>query len=440
MIIRPSLRTAALAAALMSLLPVVAIAQEQESSAGAAATGRHNKSTNKEAAAKILYPKATRAEPRTGDSKLEDKLVRLNQQIDAKKDDEALVSAEAILADSKANNSDRALAAYYAGFAVMDKTGGNRNQAIVYFQRALSENALPNNVHYAVMLNLAQLQINEQRYAEALATAQRFLSETQSEDVNAYAVVGNAQYRLGHYPEAAEALKKVLTGNSTDVNNDSVAQMLIDCYQQMKQPAQAAALAEQLAAKSPDDKNTQMLVASIYANAGQPDKASAIFANLRSKGLLTESKDYESSYRLLYQIGGRPQDIVALINEGLDKKILTPSADAYSLLGQSYYDLHQMPQAIAAWEKGAPLAEDGEIYLNLAKVDGQNGQAAAAKTAAHQAIAKGVDHPGEAWLEIARAESMQGNKPAMVAAYREAAKDPQTRSQANKLLQQSGAK
>jgi tetratricopeptide (TPR) repeat protein len=418
---RTKILSAAMAAVLLTVLPVVANAK-------------------KTAAAEVLYPKATRAEPKVVDSKLQDKLITLSDQVGAKKNDEALAGAEALLADPKAGSYERAMAAYYGGFAALDKNGNDYKQAISYFQRALSENGLSNDAHYAVMLNVAQMQMMEHKYADAATTAQRFLTESQSEDVKAYVVVGNAAYRLEHYPDAVAALKKVLAANSSEVDTTNVVQMLIDSYEQMKQPNEAAAMAEQLLAKNPDDKNTQMLVASIYASNHQPEKASAIFERLHSKGLLTESKDYEASYRLLYQMGDRAKDIIALINEGLDKKILAPSADVYSLLGQSYYDNRQVPQAIAAWEKGAPLAEDGEIYLNLAKLHGQNDQAAAAKAAARQALAKGVERPGEAWLEIARAESALGNKPAMAAAYREAAKDPTTRAQANKLLKQSGAK
>lgn len=444
MSVRKNIRSTALAAALLALLPTIAAAQmDPDNMSGTAAkpVDHHKKAAaNKGDAEEVLYPKATRAEPKKAASPLQDKLVKLSDQVAQKKDDDALASAEEILANPKASNTDRAQAAYYAGFAAVDKNGTDYTQASAYFQRAISENGLSNNAQYSVMLNLAQMQMSQKKYADAQATAGRFLTETQSEDPKAYAVVGNSQYRLDHYPEAVAALKKVLGSNVEGVVTDNVVQMLIDSYIQMKQPNEAAALAEQLSAKNPDDKNAQMVVASIYVGAEQPEKASAIFDRLRAKGLLTESKDYETGYRLLDSIGGRSKDIISLINEGLDKKILTPSPEVYSLLGQSYYDVDQMPQAIAAWEKGAPLATDGEIYLNLAKLRNQNDQFAEGKAAARQALAKGVERPGEAWLEIGRSESAQGNKPAMLAAYREAAKDPKTRTQANKLLKQYGAK
>jgi lipopolysaccharide biosynthesis regulator YciM len=433
MSIGKNILSVALAGAL--LLPLAAHAQ-LEGSGDPLSVSHHKKPKAAAAAAaeEAQYPKATRADPKMVASDFNDKLAKIDDEVKGKKNDDALAGAQEILNNPKASGADRAMAAYYAGFAAMDKNGNDYSQTIAFFQRAISENALPNNVHYAVMLNVAQMQLNEQKYADALVTAERFLSETQSDDVKAYAVEGNSQYRLGHYPEAVAALKKVL-GTSTDaVDNNNVVQMLIASYQEMKQPNEAVALAEQLAAKNPDDKNAQMIVASIYAGANQPEKASAIFDRLRSKGMLTESKDYQTGYRLLDQIGGRAKDIIALINEGLDKKILTPSPEVYSLLGQSYYDSQQTPQAIAAWEKGAALSQDGDISLNIAKVHNQEQQWAAAKTAAHQALDKGLEHPGEAWLEIGVAEAGLGNKAARAAAYREAAKDPETRAQANKAL------
>lgn len=440
MIIRPSILSAALAAALASLLPVIAFAATQDYTADPVSTDHHRKPAKKAAADEAQYPKATRAEPKDVVSKVQDKLILISEQVGKKKNDEAIAGAEEILANAKASNTDRAVAAYYAGYAALDRNANDYTQPLAYFQRALSENGLTNNAHYSVMLNVAQMQMSGHKYAEAAATAQRFLTETQSEDAKAYAIVGNSAYRLEHYPDAVVALKKVLASSDAAVDTSNVVQMLIASYQEMKQPNEAAALAEQLSAKNPDDKNAQMVVANIYAGSKQPEKALAIFQQLRAKGMLTESKDYQTGYQLLDSIGGRAKDIIALINEGFDKKILEPSAEAYGLLGQSYYDNQQSAQAIAAWEKGAPLADDGEMYLNLAKLHGQQDQPAPAKAAAKQAIAKGVEHPGEAWLEIARAEQSLGNKPAMAAAYREAAKDPQTRAQANKLLQQSGAK
>ena len=56
----------------------------------------------------------------------------------------------------------------------------------------------------------------------------------------------------------------------------------------------------------------------------------------------------------------------------------------------------QIPQAIEAWQKAAPLSKDGETYLNLAKVLHSEDRIPEAKEAARQALAKGVKRADDA--------------------------------------------
>jgi hypothetical protein len=98
MILRNNFRTAVLATALLSLLPLAASAQ---SSAGSASAAHRSKSTGKADAAEAMYPKATRAEPKIVETAFQDKLVKLSDQVNKKQNEEVLVGAEAILADPK---------------------------------------------------------------------------------------------------------------------------------------------------------------------------------------------------------------------------------------------------------------------------------------------------------------------------------------------------
>jgi tetratricopeptide (TPR) repeat protein len=285
---------------------------------------------------------------------------------------------------------------------------------------------------------VAQMLMSDEKYAESLAMTDRYLTESKSNDPKAYALRGNSLYRLDKFQDAIVALKQaIVPGKETD---KAVLDMLTASYFETNQMGEAAALAEAQAAKHPDDKRAQLDLAVIYVNADQTDKAAAVFERLRASGKLTDSSDYEQGAKILSQISGREKDAAAFISEGLDKGILKPSAQVYSLLGQAYYYAEQMPQAITAWEKGAGLSKDGELYLNLAKANAEEERFAAAKAAAQQGLAKGVKHPGDAWTVIGIAERGLGNKAGEIAAYREAAKDPNTRDKANKMLKALGGK
>jgi tetratricopeptide (TPR) repeat protein len=438
MTIGKSILAATLATLLLSVLPEIAHAQYDDQAPMNDPDNPHAKKKGKAVVQQVMFPKATRAEPKLTPSKIGDTIQKLFDLLEKDKNDEVIALAEQVLANPKASALDRAQADYVAGNGEIGKNNPTYEAAVKYLQQALTEDALPNNTHYTIMQQIAQMQLADEKYADALATATRFLSETQSDDPKTLALQGNALYRMDRYPEAVAVLKKAMAASTEPDNN--ITQLLIASYIEMNQPQQAAALAEQEAAKKPDDKHAQLNLVNVYMQADMLDKASQVFDRLRAKGLMTESSDYEAGYRVLASMDGREKDAIALINEGLDKKILTPSFDVYTFLGQSYYGIDQVPQAIDAWNKAAPLDKDGETYLNIAKLHVQEEHWNDAKASAHQALDKGVKKPGDAWMVIARAEFGLGNKPAVLAAYREAAKYPETQAQASKALKQSGAK
>ena len=86
------------------------------------------------------------------------------------------------------------------------------------------------------------------------------------------------------------------------------------------------------------------------------------------------------------------------------------------------------------------MSKDGEMFLNVGKLQAGEEHWAAAKAAARSALDKGVKKPGGAWQVIGQSEKELGNKPAALAAYREAAKYPETRKWADASIKAAGAK
>jgi len=393
---------------------------------------------NKEVVVEAKYPKTERKQPERQASKIAGDFKKLIDFSNNNQFDQAIKMGDAVLANPKANAYERSVAAQVAAYAWTEKDTTGYTSAVTYMERALSENGLDNNAHFDLMYQLAQTQLVNDNYAAALELLTRFLTESKSAKPEAYALQGNAYYRQDKFEEAIAAIKKALEGNPKP--DKSWNQLLMASYFELDRPLEAASIAEAIAAQSPDDKVAQLNLANIYMQADQLDKAAGVFDRLRAAGKLTESKDYEIGYKLLANIDGREKDAVNLINEGLAKGILKPSFEVYNFLGQSNYFSDQIPAAIAAWTKAAPLDKNGETYLNLAKVQAQeDGGSADAKVNARQALAKGISKQGEAWIVIARAEGDLGNRPAMIEAYREAAKFPETRDQASKILRQIGA-
>lgn len=386
-----------------------------------------------------LFPKATREEPKpTGSQALNKQLTALFKLQEANDNDAAIAKADEILADSRANAFDKSTAAYIAGYAWLEKETNNYENARRYIDRALTENGLTNNTHYQMMLQQAQMLTSDDKHAESLVLVDRYIAETNSEDPKAYTLKANVLYQLKRHGESTEAIKKALANNPKP--DDNLIKMLVANYVEMDKPDEAAKVIEDMLSKKPDDKGLMLNLASVYQQAGNDAKAGATFDRMRKAGMLTETRDYETAYRLLANLEGREQEALSIINEGLEKGLLTPGYDLYAFQGQVYYAADQTAKAIEAWGKAAPLGKDGEMYLNLAKLQAGEEQWAAAKASAQSALGKGVKKKGDAWLVVARSEFGLGNKNAVLAAYREAAKYPETKQAAEAALRTAAGK
>ena len=435
------LMSAAFAVALSSLPVAVVHAQLDAPKANTRAAKRAEEAKQQAKAGKAapLFPKATREEPKqVGSKALNKELTALFELQEQSKDDEAIARADAIIADKRANEFDRSSAGYIAGYAWLAKDTTDYTNAIKYISGAINDNGLTNNTQYQMMLQVGQMLTNDDRHAEALTYIDRYLTETQSEDPKAYALKGNVLYQMQRYPESAEAVKKAIALNPKP--DDNLIRLLVADYLEMDKPQEAAKVLEDLLTRKPNDKALMINLASVYQQSDEDAKAGQVFDRMRAAGLLTESKDYENAYRLLANIDGREADALAVIDEGLKKGILKPSYDLYAYQGQVYYGQDKTDKAIEAWTKAAPLGKDGEMYLNLGKLQAGEERWAAAKSAAQSALAKGVKKPGDAWMVVARSEFGLGNKAAVLAAYREAAKYPETKKTAEAALRQASGK
>jgi tetratricopeptide (TPR) repeat protein len=309
------------------------------------------------------------------------------------KSTETRAAADEIIANKDANAYERALANQIAAQAAYgaDDTAA----AKTYLKNAIDANGLDNNGHYQAMYMLSQLQMQDEQYAEALGTVDRFLAETKSQKPETLVTKGNILYRLERYPEAITALKQGIDAAGADAK-PQWQQLLMGAYLESNQPAEATKIAESTLAKNPDDKTLQTNLAAIYMQADQNDKAIALMEKMRAKGQLTEDKEYRNLYALYMNTEGREKEGIAVIKEGMEKGVLKPDYQTYLALGQAYYFTEQPGPAIENYQKAAPLAPDGEAYLNLAKILWGENRVGEAKRAAQQALDKGVKKPEDA--------------------------------------------
>ncbi len=367
---------------------------------------------NEQKKEEVLYPDTTREEPKVkGSPKVQTKLNKLietynkaiEQDDDAKAQEgytNARALADEILANASATEYDKAVAAQIASQAAMstdDEAG-----AAAYLKQAIDANALGNNQHFQLQLQLAQLQLQKDDYTNGFVTLDKYFADSKSTRPADLAFKGQYLYQAERYAECVPPLKQAIeTSTNPEDKVDNWTQILMVCYQEAGQLAEALKVAEALAAKSPNDKRAQMNLATIYLNSEQEAKAAAVLEKMRASGLLTEERDYKQLFITYANMEGKEKDVISVVNEGLQKGVLKPDYQTQLALAQAYYYSEQIPQAIDAWQKAAPQGTNGDTYLNLARVLWQEGRIPEAKVAARAALEKGLKKPEDAKKIIA---------------------------------------
>ena len=383
-----------LAAAVGAVLVFGAVSQVNAQTAQQRAEERRARQSEGKQAAKPAeeYPQATRKVEAKASAKGGPKLQKMMGLYNDDKGPQARAAADEIIATETFNAYDRAFAAQMAAQITYD--ADDTAAAKEYLRKAIELNGLDNNGHYGAMYMLAQLQLQDEQYAESLKTLDTFFAETKSTKPEQLVVKGNALYRMERYPEAAAVLKQAI--DSSPNPKPEWQQLLMATYAESGNAGEAAKMAEAVAAKNPNDKRAQLNLAAVYQQGDQYDKSAAVLEKLRASGQLTEDKEYRQLYATYLNMDGKEKEAISVINDGIQKGVLKPDYQTYLAQAQAYYFSDQPSQAIDAYKKAAPLAPDGEAYLNLARVLWQEDRIPEAKEAAKQAVAKGVKKPDDA--------------------------------------------
>ena len=200
-----------------------------------------------------LYPNATRTAP---DAKSSGKMIKnlqaLQEQFEKQDMAGVMAKAEEIAAMPAANAYDKSFAYSLAGNAAADLD--DQAKAADYFRMAVEANGLDNDSHYTTMYNQSVIQFGLEKYADALATVDRFLAETKSEKPEHQSFRAGILANLGRNDEAA-------------------------------------AIYRDLIAKNPTDKRILMNAVAALQNADKFEQANVLLEDAYKRGMLTEARE-----------------------------------------------------------------------------------------------------------------------------------------------------
>jgi tetratricopeptide (TPR) repeat protein len=386
------------------------------------------------------FPNATRSSPKATMSSREQRdLGKATDLVNDGEIEKALPLVQKALENPKIGPYAEAFAQQLLARIYWDQE--NDEQAIAASKRAIELDALPNNSHYQVMYQLAQFQVQVEKYDEALATLDRFSKETGgTETPDQLALRGNIYYRLDRFQEAIDTIKKAIAASPEP--NESWNQILMASFFELDQYDEAAEVVKAQLAKNPKDIKLIKQLATIYVNGDKYPQAIAVLSKAKAEGLIASSDDYGQLARL-YANADQPKEAAATLREGMSKGIVADTFDNNKLLGDVCSQAEDDPCAIEAYGKASAQSKDGNIDYQLGYLLFYSERGAEAKQALERAIQRGgLTQEGEAYILLGDIESYADNQKAALAAWRKAETYPSTKTMAAQRIKaiQSGVK
>jgi tetratricopeptide (TPR) repeat protein len=264
----------------------------------------------------------------------------------------------------------------------------NYDASLAYFEKAVELNALPDEAHFALMYQIAQLYFMKERYRDALDRLDLWFCTAPKDKITAAAYVLKASILL-QMKDFRQTLQAINTAISMEPEPmESWYQLKLASQYELEQYPQAAETLEAMIKYWPEKKQYWLQLAQTWLNLKQDDKALAIAALAYRKKLMNSQADI-SFLSGLYTNANVPYKAAAVLQKGIEDGVVESSERFWTAVADSWYAAEEMEKALAAYEKAGAAASSGEIDLRRAYILVDLERWSPARQALDDAIAKG---------------------------------------------------
>jgi len=305
-------------------------------------------------------------------------------------------------------------------------------QATEAFEKCLSFDALPEGSDLSTRYNLGQLYMVLERYDEAIATLEEWLSRTGSPAPNALYLLGTAYAQKGSWEKALSYARRAI--DEAKQPRESWYQLVLACHFELKQYRQVAEVLKKLVELRPDKKTYWVQLASAWSELGEEKKALATLEVAYRNELLDQSGEIRNLAEM-YLYHGVPYKAAQVVERGLEEEILEPDVDNLELLANAWMHAREWDAALGPLTRAAELSDKGDLWVRLGQVYVEREEWDRARRALDRALAKGdLSDPGNAQLLSGVANLNAERRGAAKRAFEQASRFDETRQSARRWL------
>ncbi|HET6593778.1 MAG TPA: tetratricopeptide repeat protein [Xanthomonadales bacterium] len=320
--------------------------------------------------------------------------------------------------------------------AQVEWSRGRYEQALGYFETAVELDALPDEAHYALMYQIAQLYFMQDRYDAALEKLELWFCTVPAEKVTsaAYVLKASIHARKEDYPRVLEAIGRAIAMDPDP--KEPWYQLKLAAHYELEQYPQAAETLGVLITNWPDKKVYWIQLSQIHHRLKQDERALAVLALAYRKGLLDKQTDitYLSS---LYSNANVHYKAAEVLEKGIRDGIVQPGKLHWTMVADAWYAAEELEKSLRAYDEAGKLADEGLTDLRRGYILVDLERWAAALEALDRALEKGgLDErqAGEAYLLRGMARFNLGDYDAATRDWTQAGRHEKTRAAARQWL------
>jgi len=296
-------------------------------------------------------------------------------------------------------------------------------QAISFFERAVERDALPNNQHYEMILQVAQLRYTLERYQGALDQLDIWFCVTpddQQNKVTVWVMKASIHAQIEEFRNAVEAIDRAIA--LSDEPRENWYQLKLGMHFELDEFNEAADVLKILLRMSPEKKDYWLQLASVYSQLDRNRDSMATLQLAYRKGLLNRQSEY-MQLASLQQEFDFPRKSAEVLEAGLEQGIVENTRRNWEMTGGAWYEARQLEKALDAYQKAGAQSTDGEIDLQRAFILTDQERWEEAEEALNRAVDLGGlsdSQTGNAWLLLGTARYNLGDVDGALDAFNEA--------------------
>lgn len=334
-----------------------------------------------------------------------------------------------ILADIETSKEyDRAYVDRFLANMYATKGGPDSKKAITYLEKATKANVLNEKEHSDSIKLLADLQMQEKQYENALKNYAAWMKVTGEEDANTYVKIAQAHYELKQLDKMITPADKAIA-LFADKPNQNPYILKLTSYYERKQYKNAVKVLENVVVLFPENKQWWTQLGMFYMLVEDYTKALYTLEMAYKQGYLVKESEIKTLANL-YATNDVPHKSAMLLEKYIESGLIARTDTNLYTLANAYHASQEVKQAAKYFGETAKLSNNPKHYRRQGMLLQQSEQYNAATVALQKAIDLGVENSGRVYMTLAEAYFYQEKYKQATVAIKKAQEDPKTKKAA----------